>query len=273
VGEQRREVVAGDGATISYVVVDGEAPTVVLLHGLAGSGRELMATARSVGRRAIVIDQRGHGYSTRVPADVSRTAFVDDVARVVTAESAGPVDLVGQSMGAHTAMLVAAAHPELVRKLVLLEGNEGGGSVADADALGAFFRSWEVPFANRDAALAALGSGPLARAWVEDLELTPDGLHPRFDADVMAAVLRAVTVPRWREWESVSAPTLVVYADGGMFSEERKAAFVARGRNVTRVDLADASHDAHLDAFDAWIAAVRGFLAADEGLRPPPQFR
>jgi pimeloyl-ACP methyl ester carboxylesterase len=263
VSEQRREVVAGDGVTISYVVVDGDAPAVVLLHGLAGSGRELLPTARALHRRVIVVDQRGHGHSTSAPADVSRRAFVDDVVRVIAAESTGPVDLVGQSMGAHTAMLVAAAHPELVRKLVLLEGNEGGGSPSDADALGAFFRSWKVPFADRAEALAALGSGPLARAWVEDLEERHDGLYPRFDADVMSAVLSELSVPRWREWESVTAPTLTVYADGGMFSDEQKSAFVSRGRKAERIDLADASHDAHLDAFEAWVDALREFLGSE----------
>jgi hypothetical protein len=56
-------------------------------------------------------------------------------------------------------------------------------------------------------------------------------------------------------------PTIVLYADGGMFSEEQKAEFVSRGRSVRRVDLTDASHDAHLDAFDQWISALRSAVA------------
>jgi pimeloyl-ACP methyl ester carboxylesterase len=257
----RREVRTGDGATISYLVVDGEAPAVVVLHGLAGSGREFVPTARSLaGRKVVLVDQRGHGFSTRVPRDVSRSAFVADAARVIEAESSGPVDHVGQSMGAHTAMLVASARPDLVRRLVLLEGNEGGGTAAEQTALGDFLRSWEVPFADRSEAATALGDGPLARAWIADLEQRDDGLHPRFDPEVMVAVIADVAVPRWHEWESVTAPTLVVYADGGMFTEEQKDEFVQRGTDVTRVDLVDASHDAHLDSHDAWVAALRGFL-------------
>ncbi|WP_245979849.1 alpha/beta fold hydrolase [Gryllotalpicola protaetiae] len=248
---------------MSYSVFDGDSPAIVILHGLAGSSREFIPTASALSpRQVILIDQRGHGHSTRVPADTSRTAFVEDVVRVIEAESSQPVDLVGQSMGAHTAMLVAAARRDLVRRLVLLEGNEGGGSAEDHAALGDYFRSWEVPFASREAAAAALGDGPLAQAWVADLEERPDGLYPRFDADVMVATITAVAVPRWQEWQSVTAPTLVVYADGGMFTEEQKADFVARGVNVTRVDLDGASHDAHLDAFDQWMAALTEFLTA-----------
>ncbi|MDQ1111561.1 pimeloyl-ACP methyl ester carboxylesterase [Microbacterium testaceum] len=261
--EARRSLKAADGSTISYSVFDGEDPAVVILHGLAGSSREFVPTAYALApRRVILVDQRGHGFSTRRPSDVTRAAFVEDAASVIKTESNEPIDLVGQSMGAHTAMLVAAAHPQLVRRLVLLEGNEGGGSEGEHAALGEYFRSWEVPFASKEDACAALGDGPLARAWVADLELREDGLYPRFDADVMVRTVREVAVRRWSEWESVAAPTLVMYADGGMFSEEQKSEFVRRGASVTRADLTGGSHDAHLDIFEQWSLALRTFLTA-----------
>jgi hypothetical protein len=52
----------------------------------------------------------------------------------------------------------------------------------------------------------------------------------------------------------------VVYAAGGMFTGEEKARFVGRGIDVTRVDLAGGSHDAHLDASEQWIEALTAFL-------------
>ncbi|TFD00139.1 alpha/beta hydrolase [Cryobacterium sinapicolor] len=258
-----RTVSANDGVNISYSVFDGASPAVVILHGLAGSSREFVPTARTLsGRKVVLIDQRGHGLSTRLPADTSREAFVGDVVRVIEVEEFDAVDLVGQSMGAHTAMLVAAARPDLVRRLVLLEANEGGGLPEDHAALGDFFRSWDVPFTTRESASAALGVGPLAQAWVADLQERQDGFYPRFDPDVMVAAVSAVAHPRWEEWQAVAAPTLVVYADQGMFTEEQKNIFVSRGPNVLRVDLADASHDAHLDAFDQWIVALHNFVNA-----------
>jgi pimeloyl-ACP methyl ester carboxylesterase len=267
----RKEIVVADGTTVSYAVVDGVEPTVVILHGLAGSGREFERTASGlVGRRVILIDQRGHGHSTRHPRDTSRDAFVSDAVAVIAAESAHAVDLVGQSMGAHTAMMLAAAHPRLVRRLVLLECDAGSGTPEEHTALGDYFRSWPVPFPDRAAAAEALGPGPLAKAWVADLEQRADGLYPRFDADVMVAAITEVATPRWTDWEQVAAPTLVIYAENGMFTEEQKAAYVARGGNATRTDLAGASHDAHLDAFDEWIAALTSFLDGGGG---EPQMR
>ena len=259
----RRTVTSDDGTVIAYSVFDGAQPAVVILHGLAGSSREFEATARALsGRMVVLIDQRGHGFSTSKPADTSRDAFVADAVGVIEAESSGPVDLVGQSMGAHTAMLVAAARPELVRRLVLLEANEGGAAPEEHVAIGAYFRSWEVPYPDREAARAALGGSPLAKAWSADLEERSDGLYPRFDPEVMEATMANLAVPRWSEWESVTAPTLVIYADGGIFTEEQKTHFVSRGAHANRLDLTSASHDAHLDAFEGWISALTSFVSA-----------
>lgn len=241
----------------------GEAHAVVILHGLAGSGREFLATAEALPEYRVVLpDLRGHGQSTRKPSDVSREAFVADTVKLVESLDAGPVAVVGQSMGAHTAMLVAAARPDLVQRLVLLECDAGGtGPEQGAAELAAYFSSWPVPFADRKAAAEYLGSGPLQQAWVEDLETRDDGLWPRFDAGVMGAVMAHVdAMPRWAEWESIGCPVLVVYGEQGMFSERQRAEFVRRGRNVVRVDLPGASHDAHLDAAEEWTACLRGFL-------------
>lgn len=266
----RREIVVADGTTVSYALADGAEPTVVILHGLAGSGREFERTASALaGRRVILIDHRAHGHSTRHPGDTSRDAFVSDAVQVITAESSHPIDLVGQSMGAHTAMLLAAAHPRLVRRLVLLECDAGSGTPEQHAALGDYFRSWPVPFTDRSAAVAALGTGPLAQAWVADLEERADGLHSRFDPDVMVATITELATPRWTEWEQVTAPTLVLYGENGMFSEQQKKDFVARGGNATRIDLAGASHDGHLDAFDDWVAALTSFLKDGSGELQP----
>jgi pimeloyl-ACP methyl ester carboxylesterase len=91
-------------------------------------------------------------------------------------------------MGGHTAMLAAAARPDLVAKLVLLETDAGAGNTEDHSGLGEYFRSWPVPFPSREAAYAFLGGAPLAEAWAADLEERADGFWPRFAAGVMVQV-------------------------------------------------------------------------------------
>ena len=98
---------AQEASSIAVTDLGGDSPVVVLLHGLAGSSRELLPTAHALqGHRVLLVDQQGHGASTRLPDDLSRDAFVSDV--VTAIEEFVPrrrVTLVGQSMGAHTAFL------------------------------------------------------------------------------------------------------------------------------------------------------------------------
>lgn len=239
----------------------GDGPPVLLLHGLAGSVREFEPTARALAPdlRVILVDQRGHGRSTRRPADVSRSAFVADAVAVAEQVARGPVRLVGQSLGAHTALLVAAARPDLVERLVLLEGHPAADDPEAAARIGAFFASWPLPFPDRAAARAFLGPDVLSQAWIADLAEGPDGLRPRFDADVMEAAVAATEEPRWAEWEQVAAPTLAVFADLGIFTDAQKDEMIARRPATVRADL-DASHDAHLEVPDVWAALLRDFL-------------
>ncbi|WP_410793392.1 alpha/beta fold hydrolase [Kribbella sp. C-35] len=239
-------------------------PVVVMLHGLAGSSRELLPTADALidSFRTLLIDQRGHGTSTRRPADLSREAFVGDVVAVIEELVPGErVRLVGQSMGAHTALLTAAARPDLVDRLVMLEGNAGGDDrPEEARRIGEYFASWPVPFADEASARSFLGDGALAVAWFNDLERTRGGLRPRFDADVMEATIAAVQADRWMEWENLATPTLAVFAENGMFTAAQKAELIRRRPGTRRADLAGGSHDAHLDAFDRWIELLRRYL-------------
>src|SRR5215210_7117474 len=114
--------VSRPGAIVHYLDSGGSGRPVVLLHGLAGHAGEWHATMRHLFPRCltVAIDQRGHGRSTRIPDDLSREAFADDVAAVIDAAAfEHPVVLIGQSMGAHTAFLTAARYPHLLSQLVI----------------------------------------------------------------------------------------------------------------------------------------------------------
>jgi len=163
---------AGDGTELHFVEC-GSGPTVLFLHGLAGESGEFAGTMTALANeyRCVAMDLRGHGRSTRRPRELSRDAYVQDVVSVVERISPGvPVHLVGQSMGAHTAMLVAACRPDLIASLVLLEADAGSGCEEDATEVGRFFAAWPAPFPTRESARRFLGGSPIAKAWVNALE-------------------------------------------------------------------------------------------------------
>lgn len=249
-----------NGVSLAVTEVGEAGPVVLLLHGLAGSSRELLATAQALhGCRVLLLDQRGHGASTRRPSDLSRQAFVNDVAAVIEEYAPGQkATVVGQSMGAHTAFLSAAAREDLIESLVMLEGHPAGDpDPAAAAAIGKYFASWPVPFADEQEAREFLGTDAVVAAWIADFEPGHRGLTPRFDADVMEQIIAAVHEPRWSEWENLRVPTLAVFAQDGMFAAEDKDELIRRRPQTRRIDLAGGSHDAHLDAAEEWIAVLR----------------
>ena len=256
-----------DGVALAIVDLGGNGPPLLLLHGLAGSSRELLPTAWALSDsfRVLLMDQRGHGRSARRPTDLFRHSFVADVIAVLEQVVPGqPCVLVGQSMGAHTAFLVAAARPDLVTRLVMLEGHAAGSDDPEgAASLGRYFASWPTPFADEAAARVYLGGAPVVDAWVADLEATPEGLVPRFDADVMERSIEAVHEPRWEEWEALQVPTLAVFAKEGMFGDTDKDELIRRRPATARIDLSVGGHDAHLDAFEEWISALRWWLLSE----------
>ncbi|HUB40370.1 MAG TPA: alpha/beta hydrolase [Streptosporangiaceae bacterium] len=256
--EFRRREIANDEVRLSYLDNDADGPVIVALHGLAGTGDEFIATASAAGGsyRFVLPDLRGHGHSTRRPADVSRAAFVDDVAAVIRHVSPDrPVTLVGQSMGGHTAILAAASFPALIGRLIVVEATVAVG--VDPARIGDYFRSWPAPFPSVVEAREFLGEDALAQSWIGHLEPLEDGrLVPSFDADVMQRVMEGVSDPRWEEWKSVTAPTTAVFATKSMFSTEEQAAFVAGRPGTRHIVLPGGSHDAHLDATAEWTTVL-----------------
>lgn len=250
--------------SLSYLDSGEALPLTIFLHGLAGSANEFISSASLLrgNYRTVLLDQRGHGQSSRRPADLSRKAFVDDVLALSEQLSPErPFALVGQSMGAHTALLAAAAMPERVNRLLMLESDVGGNSPDVADGIGSYFSSWPLPFASRDAAAQFLGPEPLARSWLAELADDGDGgWRPRFDADVMKRAAQGLANSQWQAWARVTAQTLVVFAEHGMFSETAKNAFIEARAQTRRVDLPGASHDAHLESSTGWSETLQQFM-------------
>jgi pimeloyl-ACP methyl ester carboxylesterase len=257
--------VVRDGVRLVAHDFEGSGAPVVLLHGLAGHSGEWDGAVEWMSERyrVVTLDQRGHGASERHPADVSRAAYVADVVTVVGELGLENAILVGQSLGGHTAMLVAAAHPGLVRALVLIEAGPGDPDPDTARDIENWLASWPVPFASQAAAAGFFGGGPAGAGWAAGLEERKDGWWPRFEPGLMVrSVLELSQRSFWQEWHQVRCPTLVVLAESGIFSSEQ-AREMARTRPGTVVaNVPGAGHDVHLENPEMVRAAITDFLRA-----------
>ena len=100
-----------------------DAPPVLCLHGVTGHGERfrMLAEERWAKRfRVIAPDLRGHGRSGWEPP-WNLATHVADIVETLDALGVGAADVVGHSFGGRLALELAAAHPERVRRTVLLD--------------------------------------------------------------------------------------------------------------------------------------------------------
>jgi pimeloyl-ACP methyl ester carboxylesterase len=116
------------GAFLRYAEIPGADPPLLWLHGWqCSSTGELMPAAVRVplrGRRSLLVDFLGHGYSDK-PLDFGYR--LEDHARTIVALidalELRACGLVGHSMGGGVAVRVAAARSSIVSLLVMAEGH------------------------------------------------------------------------------------------------------------------------------------------------------
>ncbi len=113
------------GAKI-FVEIGGSGPPIVFLHGGLLFFDNNFAAQRdyfSSFHKVVGIDRRGHGHSPDDARPFSYAEMMEDTAALLEKLALGPVDIVGHSDGGNIGLLLAARHPELVRRLVISGAN------------------------------------------------------------------------------------------------------------------------------------------------------
>ncbi len=119
----------GPAASIAYRRLSGTAdlPGITFLSGFRSSMNGIKATqldefCAGRGRRYVRFDYQGHGDSATPFEDCTIGLWRDDALAVLDQVTEGRQILVGSSMGAWIALLVALARPDRVAGLVLIAG-------------------------------------------------------------------------------------------------------------------------------------------------------
>jgi pimeloyl-ACP methyl ester carboxylesterase len=106
-----------------YSRILGEGEPILILHGLFGMSDNWLTIGRMLaqtGYAVHLLDLRNHGRSPH--ADTHRYPdMCDDLLEYIDNENLKSVHLIGHSMGGKLSMIFTLLHPELVRKLVVVD--------------------------------------------------------------------------------------------------------------------------------------------------------
>ena len=118
---------------------EGQGEPIVLVHGFASTKEAnwlnpgWIRTLSGAGRRAIALDNRGHGQSSKLydPAAYHSTLMAEDVRALLDHLKIERADVMGYSMGARITAFLALNHPARVRSAIL-----GGLGIKLVDGVG-----------------------------------------------------------------------------------------------------------------------------------------
>ncbi|WP_030371605.1 alpha/beta fold hydrolase [Streptomyces rimosus] len=253
----RNAVVTPEGDRIRWAELPGAEPVRVYLHGLGATSpayfAETAAHPRLAGHRSLLLDLLGFGISDR-PTSFPYTleAHADAVAEALRAAGVSAADVIAHSMGGSVAILLAARHPDLVARLVLIDANldpitpergrPGSGGIAALSEEEFLAGGWER---IRDAAGAHWWS-TMRLAGLEALHRSAVHLT-RGSEPVMREVLLKLAIPR-----TYLLPEADVPLPGA-------GELTAAGVRV--VPVPDCGHNIMLDNPEGYVRAVAAALA------------
>ena len=234
-----------DGARIWYATY-GSGPPVILLHGGLGHsgnwGYQVPALVRS-GYRAVVVDSRGHGRSTRDARPFGYELMASDVSAVMDALRLEGAGLVGWSDGACTALILASNAPTRVAGVFFFACN--------MDPSGAKPITEFTPILRR---CLSRHSQDYQR-----LSATPDQFGEFSDA--VGRMQKSQPNYSASNLAQISVPVAIVQSEHDEFIKREHAAYLARSiPNAEFVELPGVSHFAPLQRPEQFNTAMLAFL-------------
>lgn len=255
------------------VIEAGEGSPLLLIHGFLVSHLEYDAIIDPLAEhhRVIAVDLPGFGESekpspARYPYGIE--AFAEAVADVIAAMDLGRVSLLGHSMGGAIALTLAAEHPELVEKLVLVNS---------------LVYPFPLDFKSRLPLLPVVGpflfkqlyGRSMFRAYFRDNVFAPgyplpldriDAYYDRFNTPAAResayAVLRSMldTRPVVARIPRITMPTLVVWGRDDRLFRPSLGQRLSREIPRARLELMDTGHAPNEEQPEQLAALVSEFL-------------
>ena len=251
---------------------DGSKPPLVLCHGFSDNGLCWTPVARALEADfdVIMYDARGHGLSDAPDEGHTTEVRAADLAGLVRALGLEKPAIMGHSMGGSTAGTAAATTPELFGK-VLLEDPAWREDTSPRQIVSEEEReAWVQQRRDNIVAQNKLSRKALIAMSCEQSPIWPAAERGPWATSKQQFSPNVVTgrknKPRpWREIAgAIESPTLLITADtdkGAIITPELAEAAEELNAKIKVANIAGVGHSIRREDFDAYMAAVKAFLA------------
>ncbi len=245
----RREFVeVAPGRRVSALVWGIGPPDAVFLHGGGQNAHTWDTVALALDRPLVAIDLPGHGHSDWPGDDavLDPRAMAEDVAAVIEVLAPSARMVVGMSLGGATSMALARSHPDMVRKLALIDITPGVTREKSSDI--AAFLAGPESFASFDDILARTiefnptrSESSLRRGVLHNSVQREDGSwtwRHQLGRPVGSSGIHVGSVdfgPLWDDLEAIEAPVLLVRGSLSPVVDDADEAEFRRRRPADRV--------------------------------------
>lgn len=269
-GWQEGDLLA-NGIRIHYYRTGGHKPPLILAHGVSDNGLcwQRVALALQADFDLIMVDARGHGRSDKPATGYHYTDLAADLAALIQELGLGATAVMGHSMGAFTAMMMASQHPDLVSKLILedppLMSDQIAAELAERFAQGAaiFSMMQAQPVEGIMQVAQQMNSD-----W-DEIEF-PAWAESKKQFTPQVFVELGATQVDWRALvRQLTMPTLLLTADNAprpagpaIITPEIAAEVVALNPHIQLAHIPGAGHSIRREQFELFIQAIRPFLMA-----------
>ena len=265
-------------------------PPLLMIHGWLDNALSFARLAPQVcdDRKVFALDLAGHGQSGHRPPGQGYPVmdYVADLAELVenqiaATEGVESVDLLGHSLGGIVAVLYAAAYPERVRKLIMID-SLGPVTREPSDVIKQMRRAIDkrlsgsgkpTTYPSIEAAAKAREGGMIPLSHEAAMMLIPRNLSEVSDGFVWSTdpALRHPTMMMMDEaqvqgcLETVRTPTRFLRAEKGLLAARPE--LNARTKAIKGLDLVTVpgGHHCHLEGdIQSVVSAVKEFFADDE---------
>lgn len=238
-----------------YFDTKADGPAILCLHGRWGRAQAWYDFMQRYGAkyRVIAPDQRGHGLSGKPISKYTSGEMAADIAELTDELHTGPVLLVGHSMGGRVAGHFAAAYPQKLKALAILDVTANGTVNASELApeqipsVDPYTKDWPMPFASLMEAMTFIRQAEESefsyQHFLNSLTETPEGYQMMFSPQAIAA-----NIANSRGWfhllPAISCPVLLVRSSSHLaIPDEDWVRMQAQIPDCTAVEMSHPDHN------------------------------